>query len=110
MTDIKAAEQLPIHSCSFCDERFASRNKLFKHLADCSSSPRQLARKLSTSVTSSNNKALSTNSSSDVDEMKLDDFAIYVTGGRVRGRTLGSVEKYSFKGNMSTAFISTVLT
>lgn len=97
MTDIKATEQLPLHSCSFCDERFASRNKLFKHLADCSASPKQKARKLSTSATS-NNEALSTHSSIDVDEVKLDNFAIYVTGGRVRGRTLGSVEKYSFKG------------
>ena len=98
MTDIKAADQLPIHSCSFCDERFASRNKLFKHLADCSSSPRQQARKL---ATASNNKSISTHSSSDVDDVNLDNFAIYVTGGRVRGRTLGSVEKYSFKGNVS---------
>ena len=96
MTDIKAAEQLPLHKCSFCDERFASRNKLFKHFADCSSSPRQLARKLSTSATPSNKNTREIDSSDG--EVNLDNFAIYVTGGRVRGRTLGSVEKYSFKG------------
>jgi hypothetical protein len=70
-------ERNVLQTCQFCQERFASRNKLFKHLQSCKrrEPPKQF------------------------DEIDLSMVTIYVTGGRVRGRTLASVEKYSFATN-----------
>ena len=66
-------------SCKICGlENFDSRNKLFKHVKICTS-------------TLSQAQILS---SVDAEEDPTNKF-IYVTGGRCRGRTLGSVERYS---------------
>ena len=69
-------------SCNICGiSDFESRNKLFKHLKSC--------------ATASNGSA-DILSSVKVDQSVSDKY-IYVTGGRCRGRTLGSVERYSLE-------------
>ena len=65
--------------CNNCGTaEFNSRNKLFKHVKICLNKPSQA--QLLASVDLSQD---------------LSDKFIYVTGGRCRGRTLGSVERYS---------------
>lgn len=63
--------------CSNCACEFESRNKLFSHLKFCSL------------------KLDETQFSADF--LEHNDPFIYATGGRLRGRTLGSVERYSIK-------------
>lgn len=68
--------------CNVCgDNSFSSRNKLFSHLKLCSSDL-LTARK---------------NQVADQDFNNSVDAYIYVTGGRIRGKTLGCVERYSFR-------------
>jgi hypothetical protein len=83
--EFKNKNSLAIQICSYCDERFPSRNQLFKHLKVCSSNSKtELIRDLSE------------NQFNDEDLLR---YSIYVTGGRVRGRTLGSVERFNFRLN-----------
>jgi hypothetical protein len=66
-------------SCEHCKETgFPSRNKLFKHYKYCSSA---LKLPLSSEIIDPN-----------FNDTK--DAYIYVTGGRIRGKTLGYVERY----------------
>lgn len=65
--------------CKLCGlESFESRNKLYKHVKICSRA--------------SDQSKILENVDLNVD---CSDKYIYVTGGRCRGRTLGSVERYS---------------
>mmetsp|Transcript_82810 Transcript_82810/g.162343 ORF Transcript_82810/g.162343 Transcript_82810/m.162343 type:complete len:363 (+) Transcript_82810:45-1133(+) len=66
--------------CQFCNSSFESRNKLFKHVRACS-----------TGAIVSREAVPCTHDSNEL--------FLYVVGGRQRGRTLGSVEKYSFQTN-----------
>ena len=73
-------------TCQLCGSNgFESRNKLFKHLKICS---------LPSLIKDSNLKSLQDNANHTISKNY-----IYVTGGRVRGRTLGSVERYSLEDN-----------
>jgi N-acetylneuraminic acid mutarotase len=70
------------HVCKKCFETsFASRNQLFAHLKIClvNRNPNNTVR-----VT-------------DVDFLKNQNAYLYVTGGRIRGKTLACVERYSFQ-------------
>jgi len=73
-----------VNQCSKCDEILPSRNKLFKHIKNCK-------------------KEVSTNSSL-IQKGKSDSDCegeyFYVTGGRHRGKTLGSCERYSIKNGI----------
>ena len=64
--------------CLLCNENFSSRNKLFKHIPNCSRN----------AGTTAENEVVGAS-------YDLSDKYIYVTGGRCRGRTLGSVERFS---------------
>lgn len=76
-------------SCRLCDQVFPSRNSLFKHVKRC-----EILRNTRESVESSQlGETVATYLARNPDQ----DVFIYVTGGRVRGRTLGSVERYSFQ-------------
>lgn len=66
-------------SCKLCGlSDFDSRNKLFKHVKKCLKTPSQAQILASVDLS-----------------QDLTDKFIYVTGGRCRGRTLGSVERYN---------------
>jgi hypothetical protein len=67
------------HTCQLCTATFPSRNKLYKHVAVCAQKQRDQA----------HFAALRTQQGS------LESKYIYVLGGRLRGRTLGSVERFS---------------
>ena len=88
-TSITSNNQVQV--CNHCEERFASRNQLFKHLNKCG----VLLRK---NKSSSNTTTLLDNEEEEdsIILKELSNYAIYVIGGRVRGRTLGSVERYKF--------------
>ena len=75
----KIDEEVPVLVCNLCQTTFPSRNKLYKHLQTCTR--QQQEQGLFTSL-----EALH-------DEM--DNKYIYVTGGRLRGKTLGCVERFS---------------
>ena len=66
--------------CSKCQRTFPSRNKLFAHLRDssCSDRPAQKVEHV-------------------VDQFSEDTAYIYVVGGRNRGKTLLSTERFSLK-------------
>ena len=71
--------------CTYCEQEFDSRNKLFKHLHQCAVKRRAEAsslREVEDVV-------------SDDDESK--DVYLYVVGGRYRGKTLGCTERFSFR-------------
>mmetsp|Transcript_15989 Transcript_15989/g.16114 ORF Transcript_15989/g.16114 Transcript_15989/m.16114 type:complete len:412 (+) Transcript_15989:90-1325(+) len=78
------------HVCGLCNSVFQSRNKLFKHLPICKSI------KDGTSIPSSEEN---TNISSTIEKFDFHSYNayIYVTGGRIRGKTLGSVERYNIE-------------
>lgn len=63
------------YTCSNCSCNFESRNKLFKHLKLCQNTVQQKLPKRTVDV----------------------DGYLYVIGGRFRGKTLGSVERYSLQ-------------
>ena len=72
-------EVVPKLSCKRCGtDNFESRNKLFKHVKTCGSAVEQAVILKGIDMT-----------------QDPSDKFIYVTGGRCRGRTLGSVERYS---------------
>jgi hypothetical protein len=73
---VKSPSQLSCKTCGISN--FQSRNKLFKHIKTCSSEPDCVKTVLLVES-----------------EHDISDKYIYVTGGRCRGRTLGSVERYS---------------
>lgn len=76
-------EAVPILKCNLCNsEDFSTRNKLYKHLNLC-----VLKNKNEFQILS------------EVDFKNKYNAFIYVTGGRLRGQTLGSAERYSFKNN-----------
>lgn len=66
--------------CQICNNTFESRNKLFKHVRVCSTGAAV------TQTTSFGHK----------DVGRDTELYLYVVGGRQRGRTLKSVERYSF--------------
>ena len=70
------------HVCSLCSCSFDSRNKLFKHVKVCSTGSQVLR-----------NSHANTSKSTDTGR----DTYLYVMGGRLRGRTLRSVERFSFE-------------
>ena len=72
--------------CTKCGTTFPSRNTLFKHLRICLVLAPQSADSLQSEAVED---FLRSNEDGDV--------YLYATGGRVRGRTLGSVERYSFR-------------
>ncbi|ETW05573.1 hypothetical protein H310_03318 [Aphanomyces invadans] len=75
-----APDKAPLLTCDVCgDSSFPSRNKLFRHLKDCA-----------VNLASHKVNAALLNTQTDVTNVYY-----YVTGGRLRGRTLGSVERYS---------------
>ena len=77
--------------CLHCAAPFDSRNALFKHVARCQALQQQQALPSS---------ALEEDEIEDflaLPQNKDKDVYIYATGGRVRGRTLGSVERFSFR-------------
>jgi N-acetylneuraminic acid mutarotase len=65
--------------CQICAATFDSRNKLFKHVRVCTTGA-----------------AVSQVSSAADDRSSASEYYLYVVGGRQRGRTLKSVERYSF--------------
>ncbi|KAF0689088.1 Aste57867_19360 [Aphanomyces stellatus] len=68
--------------CDVCgDDSFSSRNKLFRHLKDCAA----------------NQDFLKVNKSLVKAPADVSKLYYYVTGGRLRGRTLGSVERFSLE-------------
>jgi len=69
----------PSFSCQLCSAAFDSRNKLFKHVKKCQTAS-QIVKNASQAV------------AVDADVTRF----LYVVGGRQRGRTLGSVERFSF--------------
>ena len=73
-------------SCEHCQQDFPSRNKLYKHLPLC-----VVKHQASLDVRPESELAdvLSPETAGDV--------FIFVTGGRHRGRTLGSCERFSFR-------------
>ena len=74
MTEIKR------YICDHCGRRdFSSRNRLFIHIKTCDENPNVISHK---KVNSDDNENPNIN--------------ILVTGGRLRGKTLRVVEKYSF--------------
>jgi hypothetical protein len=79
MTTISTTE----YSCTQCNDTFASRNKLFKHLKLC----------IGTSGGTENAVSVAPEVIADT-PVDVSGYYIYVTGGRLRGRTLGSVERY----------------
>jgi len=83
------------YHCTVCNSIFTSRNKLFKHIKQCSttssSSSSNIDDKTITSCDSELQEYLQNNNDKDI--------VIYISGGRVRGRTLKSVECYSFRSN-----------
>ena len=71
--------------CQVCGNTdFISRNKLFKHLKVCNIEPSNL------------NEYTTTNALEEYISSH-DDIFLYVLGGRLRGKTLQTCEKYSFK-------------
>ena len=69
----------PLLICNLCQTNFPSRNKLFKHVQICTR--QQQEQGLFTALESLHDK--------------MDGKYIYVTGGRLRGKTLGCVERFS---------------
>lgn len=65
--------------CKICNTTFESRNKLFRHVKTCSTGSAVL------------------NHSKVAQSDKVKDMFLYVVGGRVRGRTLRSTERFSFQ-------------
>ncbi len=91
---IKKSRALPassttssVSSCSICNEEFDSRNKLFKHLAICRV------------IDGNKRDADNTTISKYLEDNKDGDIYLYVLGGRLRGRTLRTCERYSFRMN-----------
>ncbi|EQC30784.1 hypothetical protein SDRG_11545 [Saprolegnia diclina VS20] len=73
----------PILACETCDaSTFTSRNQLFRHIKDCAVNMTYVADVEATVPTA-----------------ETTDLYYYVTGGRLCGKTLGSVERYSFARN-----------
>ena len=70
--------------CQLCNTAFDSRNKLFKHVRVCATKAAvtEVSQQMHPETPTTN-----------------DDLFLYVVGGRQRGRTLRSVERYSFKTN-----------
>jgi len=73
-------------SCQHCGTAASSRNKLFKHISVCSEKHKK---ELHASGVREIEDVLSAGEVADV--------YLYVTGGRHRGRTLGSCERFSFR-------------
>eukprot|EP01041_Mallomonas_annulata_P000754 gene754-1439_t len=71
------------NQCQYCQVRFLSRNKLFKHLKSCQTQ---------TGGITGGDQSLSLTTLNV--NLNLVNAYIYVTGGRIRGKTLGSVERY----------------
>ena len=71
------------HTCNRCQAAFSSRNKLYKHLKFC--------------LINLNSECK--NLLSDEEFHDRFDSYIYVTGGRLRGKTLGYVERFSLRRN-----------
>jgi len=73
-------------SCQHCGTAASSRNKLFKHISVCAEKHRK---ELGATGIREIEDVLSSGDAHDV--------YLYVTGGRFRGKTLGSCERFSFK-------------
>lgn len=74
------------YTCQLCGAMFESRNKLYRHVATCKL---ELESK-SDCITSKSN----------IDADGKSDVYIYVIGGRVRGKTLRTVERFNFRLNI----------
>lgn len=88
MSSFAAVDQPVEHKCLICENVFPSRNKLYKHVMVCKNEPVIAGEGLNTP-----SLAVASSGSGKVKWPK----ALYVTGGRLRGRTLGSVERYDFE-------------
>jgi hypothetical protein len=73
-------------SCQHCGTPVSSRNRLFKHISVCAEKQKK---ELHASGVREIEDVLSTGEAADVH--------LYVTGGRHRGKTLGSSERFSFR-------------
>ena len=92
MISINSNESL--FKCEYCNVEFLSRNKLFKHLKVCTTNNDRIEELVENNNNNNNLNTLLLNEIS-----KYVDVMIIVSGGRVRGRTLKSMECYSFKRN-----------
>lgn len=81
------------HSCGHCTSSFESRNALFRHLKKCIA----LQEVAAESQTSNTYCSVDVSIFLSLPENATKDVFLYATGGRVRGRTLGSVERFSFR-------------
>jgi len=80
------------NTCLTCNSSFDSRNKLFKHLKNCGSSSQ---------IANDSNGGVGKCSIQDgsLIDLHTSHKVIFVCGGRIRGRTLASVESFSFRTN-----------
>jgi hypothetical protein len=83
--------------CSICHEIFSSRNRLFKHLPTC---PKQEILQ-SPQLEEPRTKVQKIHDENQAEAVEnIENVFVYVVGGRLRGRTLTAVHKYSVKNNV----------
>jgi hypothetical protein len=82
-----------MNQCSLCNEVFSSRNRLFKHLRSCPE------KELVQSSEEPKSKVQKLHENQATTPENIDNVFVYVVGGRLRGRTLTGVHKYSVKNN-----------
>jgi N-acetylneuraminic acid mutarotase len=81
--------------CNICSEAsFASRNQLFRHIKDCAANANKKHKTFPAELKLMPHQTLPTAGITPAVDDLLHVY-LYVTGGRLRGRTLGSVERYS---------------
>jgi len=82
-------------TCTICGEAFPSRNKLFKHVAICTTGSK-VQQAVRDGAIGSAAKLMGTNKNrTGTNSTKISSY-LYVVGGRLRGRTLRSVERFCF--------------